>query len=254
MGLLGLIGSALSQVWAEDADLAELFSSAGVAGTIVISPVDKGEMFVHDNVRAEQRFPAASTFKILNTLISLEENAISMHDTIKWDGTSRAVPDWNRDQTLESAFRTSCVWCYQQFAQKVGAEKYRHYLTIAGYGRLHEPFNETTFWLDGSLQVSAIEQVEFLKSVYRRSMPFKDSSYESLRRIMLVEPAVAYALRAKTGWSTQAVPHIGWYVGYVETPGGTWFFAMNMDTPDREALPLREKLALAALRAKGIIE
>jgi beta-lactamase class D len=199
-------------------------------------------------------FPAASTFKILNTLIALEENVIANTDILRCDGITRDLPTWNRDQTLASAFRSSCVWCFQAFARRVGASKYRHHLARAAYGELHEPFDETTFWLDGSLTLSASEQVEFLKQVYRRSLPFKDSSYETLRRIMLIEQDSQYALRAKTGWATRIEPPTGWYVGYIETRQGTWAFAMNMDTPDPGALPLRQKITRSALRAKGIIE
>lgn len=242
------------QAWAEDVEFAKLFSNMGVTGTIVISPINEGKTFVHGDLRASRRFSAASTFKILNTLVSLEENVISVNDTLKWDGISREIPEWNRDQSLESAFRSSCVWCFQELARRVGAAKYKHHLAASAYGGLHEPFNETTFWLDGSLKISAVEQVEFLKKVYRRSLPFKDSSYNSLRQFMLVEQNSEYALRAKTGWATKANPPIGWYVGYVETRKGTWFFAMNMDTPDQSDLPLRQKITREALRAKGIIE
>jgi len=84
------------QVWADDADLAKRLSSAGIAGAIVVSSINEGETFVHEELRANQRIPAASTFKTLNTLISLEENVISMDDTLKWDGISRPVPEWNR--------------------------------------------------------------------------------------------------------------------------------------------------------------
>ena len=240
--------------WAEDIEFAKLFSNMGVIGTIVISPINEGKTFVHDDLRASRRFSAASTFKILNTLVSLEENVISVNDTLKWDGISREIPAWNRDQSLESAFRSSCVWCFQELARRVGAAKYKHHLAASAYGGLHEPFIETTFWLDGSLKISAVEQVEFLKKLYRRSLPFKDSSYNSLRQFMLVEQNSEYALRAKTGWATKANPPIGWYVGYVETRKGTWFFAMNMDTPDQSDLPLRQKITREALRAKGIIE
>ena len=238
------------QARAEDGDLGKLFSNMGLTGTIVISPINEGKAFIHNDRRASRRFSSASTFKILNSLISLEEDVIAVNDTLKWDGISRGYPDWNRDQTLESAFRSSCVWYFQELARRVGAARYKHHLAACAYGELHEPFNETEFWLDGSLKISAIEQIEFLKKLYRRSLPFKDSSYSSLRQIMLAEQNSEYALRAKTGWA----PPIGWYVGYVETQKGTWFFAMNMDIPDKSALPLRQKITREALRVKGIIE
>jgi beta-lactamase class D len=44
-----------------------------------------------------------------------------------------------------------------------------------------------------------------------------------------------------------------WYVGYVETAGDTWLFALNLDTRNAGDLPLRRQIALDALRVKGIL-
>ncbi|MBX7133824.1 MAG: class D beta-lactamase [Fimbriimonadaceae bacterium] len=239
---------------AEDQELAGLFSQVGVKGTIIIAPLQGAGVFVHDEQRSRQRFPVASTFKILNTLIALEEGAISDGDELRWDGISREIADWNHNQTLESAFRTSCVWCFQDLARKVGATKYESYLSAVAYGELKRPFEETRFWLDGSLKASAAEQVTLLKQIYHRSLPFRNSSYETLRRIMLVEQTAQYSIRAKTGWATSTYPQIGWYVGYVETTKGNWFFALNLDVRTQSELPLRQKITRDALHAKGIIQ
>ena len=240
---------------AEDQVLAKLFAQQGIDGTIIISSLHSGKTFTYNNPRASQKFSTASTFKILNALISLEEKAISgKDDVLKWDGHIYNFPDWNRDQTLESAFKVSCVWCFQELARRVGAEKYRSYLRKSVYGELREPFEETTFWLDGSLQISAIEQVSFLKKVYLRTLPFSSASYETLRQIMLVEQTPAFTMRAKTGWAARVKPQVGWYVGYVETPKDVWFFATNIEVRDEKDLPLRPKLTREALQAKGVIE
>ncbi|MDD1606460.1 MAG: class D beta-lactamase, partial [Methylococcaceae bacterium] len=155
-----------AHTFAEDQAIAKLFAQNHIDGTMVISSLHSGQTFIYNESRANYKFSTASTFKILNTLIALEEKAISgKDDVLKWDGHVYDLPDWNRDQTLESAFKVSCVWCYQQLARQVGAEKYRNYLHQVAYGEFHEPFEETTFWLDGSLVIGAIEQVEFLKKV-----------------------------------------------------------------------------------------
>jgi beta-lactamase class D len=40
------------------------------------------------------------------------------------------------------------------------------------------------FWLDGSLQISALEQVNFLKDVIQHRLPFNKAAYETLRQIV----------------------------------------------------------------------
>jgi len=240
---------------ADDQAIAGLFARAGRDGTMVISSLAEGPTFIYNAPRAQHRFSPASTFKILNSLIALEERAIAgKDDVLKWDGHRYDYPDWNRDQTLASAFRVSCVWCYQELARRIGAPRYRDYLHRSNYGELREPFNLTTFWLDGSLTISALEQIKFLKQVYRRTLPFSAASYDTLRDIMLVETTPTYRIRAKTGWTGRAQPSIGWYVGYVERGDAVWFFATNLDLPDQQDLPLRQGLTREALRLKGIID
>ena len=187
-------------------------------------------------------------------MIALEEKIVLKKESIiKWDGTEYGIRSWNGDQTLASAYKVSCVWCYQRIAERIGAEKYRFYIDALGYGQISEVFNETTFWLDGSLKNSANEQVDFLKEVYRRSLPFSLSSYETLKDIMTEEESSLYVIRAKTGWAKRVEPQVGWYVGYVETKNDTWFFATNITINSIADLSLRKKITLEALRTKGII-
>ena len=239
----------------KDAEIASLFSDAGVEGTVVIAKLDGSQRYVHDEPRAGQRFPAASTFKIFNTLIALEEGALSgLDEVIRWDGHVHDLPNWNRDHTIKSAYAVSCVWCYQELARRIGGERYRAHLARAGYGRLQEPFDANAFSLDGSLTVSAEEQVAFLRQVLQQSLPYQAWSYAGLREVMLMEQGEDYSLRAKTGWAARPTPQIGWYVGYIEKPRATWIFAMNIDMRGREDLPLRQALTRASLKAKGIIQ
>jgi beta-lactamase class D len=230
---------------AEDAAIAALFTPAGVEGTLVIESVNSGTRYVHHDARARQAFIAASTFKVFNTLISVEEGAIAAADApLRWDGTWYDFPDWNRDQTLATAFKVSCVWGYQELARRVGAGKYPAYLRLAGYGQLQEPFAVSTFWLDGALTISAEEQVAFLRQVVQRRLPFRPSTYETLAAIMRADAGPDYRLYAKTGWSTHTTPGIGWYIGYVERGDDTWLFALNLDTKRASDLPLRQQITL----------
>ena len=240
---------------AEDQELAALFKNHKTNGTIILTSLDGISTFVHNDKRANKRFSTASTFKILNSLIALEEGLVSTAESvIKWDGTQYEYELWNKNQTLKSAFQVSCVWCYQKLARKVGSEKYRDYISSVSYGRLLDEFNETTFWLDNGLTISAVEQINFLKKVYSHSISFSSSSYETLREIMVVEESPSYTLRAKTGWAARVTPQVGWYVGYVEVKDNVWFFATNIEISSSKDLVLRKEITESALRIKGIIK
>lgn len=237
----------------QDPELAQIFKKHRVRGCLVLASLDGPQQFIHNPPRSKRRYPCASTFKILNTLIALEENVISdSENTIKWDGKTHKIPEWNQDQNLENAFKYSCVWYYQRLAEKIHPDTYKIAIKNTGYGILKSPFHHTRFWLDGSLQISALEQIEFIKKLYLNQLPFKPSSFDVLDRIMIQDQFPS--IKAKTGYYFSRNGSIGWYVGYIESPKGVWFFACNMDIKDAEkGLPLRQSLTVEALKAKGLI-
>ena len=234
----------------EDLDIAKLFNEKNLKGTIIISSLDGGKTYIHNDERVNTRFVPASTFKIPNTLIALEESAVANEkEIIKWDGKDKGIPIWNKDQSMETAFPSSCVWFYQELAKRVGKDKYSSYLKKMKYGNEQVGSEITTFWLEGDLKISAAEQITFLKKLYTREYPFKSSSYEVLRNLMVIERTPAYTIRVKTGWSQK----VGWIVGYIESGEKVWFFATNMDIAKLEDCHFRTEITFEVLRLKGII-
>jgi beta-lactamase class D len=245
-----------STSFAEDKDLAELFKKYDVKGTVVISSLSGEEQYIHNDNRAKEMLSPASTFKIPNSLIALEEKIIlDENEIISWDNVQREMDAWNRDQTLMSAFKSSTVWVYQRFAQKIGKDNYLKYLSIMDYGNKKPSPDIQSFWLHaGDLRISPVAQVEFLKKVYSEQFPFSKKNYAILKKIMLEEDNDEYKLYSKTGSATKDWIGHGWYVGYIETKNKTYFFATNLIINGKDQLPLRKEITLASLRSKNIIK
>ena len=159
-------------LFAEDLELKKLFDKRALTGTIVISSVDNKTVFISDDKRAKEQLTPASTFKIANTLIALEEKAVKDElEIIKWDGKDKGWKPWNQDHSIKSGFPVSCVWCYQELAKRVGLDKYHQHLKQLNYGNMQTGGNLTRFWLDGDLKISALEQIEFLQKLYKNDLP-----------------------------------------------------------------------------------
>jgi len=238
----------------EDAGLAKLFEDRNLTGTIVICSMDGRTTYTHNDTRANTRLAPASTFKIPNTLIALEEGVVADEkEIITWGGKETGIPACNKDQCIETAFRASCVWFYQELAKRVGLEKYTVYLKKMKYGNEQAGSDVTTFWLNGDLKISAFEQIGFLEKVYAKAFDFKPRTYETLRKVMVVDQATTYTLRAKTGLAPKTTSQLGWYVGYVEAGDKVWFFAMNIDVTKPQDIPMRQEITKAALRLKGLL-
>ncbi len=254
VSLLVLFTSA--SAFGEDSALASLFSTRAVQGTLVLTNRDGSRSYLHNEARAAQPLLPASTFKIPNTLIALDEGVITEKELLKWDGADRGLAAWNRDQTLASAFKNSCVWCYQELAQRIGTARYQAWLKKIDYGNALPGPGLTTFWLSGDLRISAQQQIAFLKKLYKHELPFKAASYDTLRRIMLAEEKPGYRLYAKTGWAgygEKNTPQIGWFVGYLETGTDVWFFALNMAITKPAEGAYRQQMVMEALKLKGIL-
>lgn len=231
-------------------EIDDLYHSAGIEGALLISSLDGSVEYQHNADKVVWANIPASTFKIPNTLIALEEEVIKdQFEVIKWDGIKRAYAPWNSNQTLATAFARSCVWCYQHFAAKIGDEKYQQYLNEFDYGNKKTGSDVTTFWLEGDLRVSPRQQIDFLRKVYFEALPVKQRNLKILKEIMIAEDTPDYKIWAKTGWQGEH----GWYVGYVESAGKVWFFANYIKVRDKADLLFRRELTIKVLKHKGII-
>ena len=145
----------------------------GFKGAFVLYDLNSNQYTRYNPERCAEPFIPASTFKIMNSLIGLDTGVIPDENyVIKWDGTQNVIPSWNQDHTLKTAIQNSVVWYYQELARRVGKEKMQYYVDAAHYGNQNISGQIDTFWLEGGLRISADEQVEFLKRLYKGDLPF----------------------------------------------------------------------------------
>ncbi len=214
----------------------QYFQQSGVEGSIAIYDAQSDRIYQHNQQRNEKAFLPGSTFKILNSLISLQTGVIDNELAIlTWDGIYRpTVAEWNRDLNMKEAFRLSAVWFYQVLARRVGHEKMQTYVSKSNYGNQNIGSSEDidTFWLTGKLRITPQQQIQFLRRFYNNNLPFSKRSLSITKDIMIVEQTPEYTIRAKTGWvglGEPTQPQIGWYVGYLEKAKDVYFFATNID-------------------------
>lgn len=145
------------------------FRELGVEGAILIYDAKNNHFYQHNPQRNRTPFLPASTFKILNSLISLETGVISDETAVlKWDGIQRQVPEWNRDLNMREAFKYSAVWFYQVLARRVGYERMQKMVMQSGYGnqKIGSKEDIDKFWLTGDLRITPQEQIQFLRRLY----------------------------------------------------------------------------------------
>ncbi len=227
------------------------FKELGIEGSIIIYDLNQNRFYEYNPTRNQNQFLPASTFKILNSLIALETNAIADEKTIiPWDRTQHSIAGWNQDLNLREAFKVSAVWFYQILARRVGYEQMKYWVTQAKYGNqtIGKPEEIDQFWLRGELRITPQEQIQFLRRLYNNELPFSQRSISIVQDIMISEKTPNYIIRAKTGWDSKKNPNIGWYVGYLEQNQNVYFFATNIDIHKPEDASARQKLTRLCLQ------
>jgi beta-lactamase class D len=244
------------KISANKIDFKNVFQKLGIEGSIIIYDASNNKLYEHNAPRNSKAFFPASTFKIFNTLVALETGVIRDEVTVlTWDGIKREIDVWNRDTNLRQAFKDSTVWFYQILARKAGQERMQKFINQAGYGNQQIGTAEQIdkFWLEGPLQITPKQQIEFLQKLYSGRLPFSQRSLNLLKDIMIIEQTPNYTLRGKTGWVTSQKPNIGWFVGYLEQNNKVYFLATNIDMPSTKLAKSRIEITRRCLKMLGLL-
>lgn len=213
-----------------------------------------------------QRHGPYSTFKIPHSLIALETGAVkSIDERIEWDQAKHPAEDywpetWRQAQTLATAYKHSAFWYYQDLVPRINPKDYKKWLAKFHYGNQTFTPGSDKFWLNSELQVSTVEQVEFITCLLKNRCGLKASTFSAFEKIALQETSSNVSLYAKTGAgpidpNNDDGAFEGWYVGYIKDEGGKPLaaFALYMKTDSFSALrAYRKTLSLQLLEDSGL--
>ena len=229
--------------------------SADVNGSILIW--DEKKYYSNDFIWAKEGRLPASTFKIPNSIIALELGIIENDSMIiEWDGKPRFQKRWEKDLTFKEAFHLSCLPCYQEIARSIGVKRMKNYLYNLNYGNMaFDSTNLDMFWLEGQSEISQYQQIAFLRTFNEQRLPISNRTHTIMRRMMIIDETEQYILRGKTGWSVVNDQNNCWYVGFMETKHGFYYFATNIEPneqTDLNSLPsIRKSVTEEALKVLG---
>ena len=220
----------------EDPSLGTYFDSAKLDGSFGLFDNGAGSFTVYHLKRfRDSAYLPASTFKIVNSLIGIETGVIANEKmVIKWDSVKRWNEEWNRDLTMEEAFRVSAVPYYQEVARRIGRDRMKIWIDSLAYGNKDISGPIDSFWLNNHLKITADEQLGLVKKLYFDQLPFIKRTQEMVRTVMLQESNSNYKLSYKTGWGNTENGHeLGWVVGWIEENTHPYFFVLNIESADR---------------------
>ena len=203
-------------------------------GSFVLYDLKKDTWKIHDLEHATLRVSPNSTYKIYNALFGLEKQIISPEDSlIPWNGNNYPFEAWNADQTLPTAMNASVNWYFQAIDEQLGVSFVQEYLQKMGYGNEDLSGDFSSYWMESSLKISPIEQVELLIRLQNQSLGFAPENVKAVKDAIHISSSSFGNLYGKTGTGRVNGQDInGWFIGFVESTENTYFFATNIHAAD----------------------
>lgn len=199
-------------------------------GTFVLYDLGNDAWNIHNMDRATLRVAPNSTYKIYDALFGLEESLITPEASlIEWNNEIYPFDAWNANQTLQSAMSNSVNWYFQTLDQRLGVSALNSYIRRIGYGNEVISGDLSSYWLESSLKVSPIEQVELLTKFHDNSFDFAPENINAVKDAIRLSSSETGTFYGKTGTGRIDGQDInGWFIGYIETADNTYFFATNI--------------------------
>ncbi|NBJ94662.1 BlaR1 family beta-lactam sensor/signal transducer [Parablautia muri] len=233
-------------------DLSAYFN--GYEGSFVLYDLKGDTWKVYDMEQATLRTAPNSTYKIYDALFGLEDGVIAPDDSfMAWDGTNYPFEAWNGNQDLLSAMQASVNWYFEEIDKQIGSSAIQSYIRKIGYGNENVNASLSSYWMQGILKISPVEQVELLTALQNNRFGFVPENVNAVKNSICLFSSEGQNFYGKTGTGRVDGQDVnGWFVGYIETAGNTYFFAANIQTAENATGSKASEISLSILSDMGI--
>lgn len=236
-----------------DNSLKKYFDSAHVEGTFAMMDNQRGDITIYNLALDTLRLNPGSSFKIMATLAGVQTGVIA-DDSMKLNVDTTSRTD---SITLQQAFQQDNVAYFQEISRRIGKDNLRQWMDSVKYGNEQMNGAVDSFWLNGSLKISADEQLGLMFKLYFDKLPFQKYAQSLLRNAMLQRENTLYSLHYAASTSTDSSGNpLAWVSGWVEENRHVFFF-VTLIRGDQDPVDLRktaEDISNAILKDKGYFE
>ena len=225
-----------------EVDLSNYFDE--INGAVVIyDPAKKCYQIYNHELALTKRSPC-STFKIISSLVALENGIIEPDDSTRtWSGEIFWNEEWNKDIDFFDAFHASCVWYFREIVDEIGKDMIQEELNRLEYGncdisdwngRLNTNNSNpalTGFWIESSLLISPKEQVEVLERIFGDKTDYSQETLNQLKQVMLLsgQDRSEISIYGKTGMGkAHGIVVDSWFTGFADSNGKRIYFCVYL--------------------------
>ncbi|MCI8408025.1 MAG: class D beta-lactamase [Lachnospiraceae bacterium] len=210
---------------------------------VIYNPTENCYQVYNQELALTRRSPC-STFKIISSLIALENGIIEPNNSVRrWSGEVFWNEDWNKDIDFSDAFHTSCVWYFREVINEIGKDMMQDELNKLQYGncdisdwggQLNTNNNNpvlTGFWIESSLLISPKEQAEVIESIFGDNTNYSEETRKQLKQVMLLPESndSNILIYGKTGMGkSYGIVVDSWFTGLADTPKKRIYFCVYL--------------------------
>lgn len=221
----------------------------GYEGSFVLYDSENESWSIYDIEHATMRISPDSTYKIYDALLGLEAGVITPENSLLvWDKKVYPFDEWNANQNLHSAMQSSVNWYFQTIDTTLGLPAIKDFVQKIGYGNESINNNLSAYWIENSLKISPVEQVELLQKLYENSFDFAPENIQAVKDSIRLTSSSGGTLYGKTGTGRVDNQDVnGWFIGYVESSERTCFFAANIQAAESATGSTASNITLSIL-------
>lgn len=241
---------------------------------VIYDPVENCYQIYNQELALTRRSPC-STFKIISSLIALENGIIEPDNSTRiWSGEVFWNEDWNKDIDFSDAFHVSCVWYFREVIDEIGKDMMQDELNKLQYGNCDisdwngelNTNNQnpalTGFWIESSLLISPKEQVEVIERIFGDNTNYSEQTRNQLKQVMLFSESNEsdILIYGKTGMGKNyGIVVDSWFTGFADTPEKRIYFCVylgeteNKDVSSAKAREIAVEIVSAYLNESPIL-
>lgn len=207
-----------------------------------------GETLYRDGV-CDQRFSPASTFKVPLALIGYDSGILHDEHAPAWDYKPEFKAVKRDQKTVDPTIweKDSVLWFSQEITRRLGSERFAGYVSKFDYGNTDVAGNAgnndglTRSWVNSSLKISPVEQVNFMRRLLAGQLPVSDKAHAMTKAILPSFRSGGWTVQGKTGTTrvgdSAEKRSLGWFVGWANKDSRSIVFARLVIDTKRSDTP-----------------
>jgi bla regulator protein BlaR1 len=133
----------------------------------------------------------------------------------------------------------------------IGQEDLAAFMEELNYGNKDVTGPSESYWLQSSLKITPVQQVELLRRLYIQVLPFSETYQTQTKEQLFIENFGASKLYGKVSSSPTGN---AWFMGFVEKENTAYFFAVRLAPKKGQTGEDAKCIAIRILKDEGLLE